>query len=249
MQTATRIILIEPRDPRNVGMVARAMANFGFSDLALVAPPAWDAEQARVTARNASGIIDAVRICETLPDAAVDTHTLCGFALRDNIPAARQCDLIQLTGHRQAAPDVRFSLIYGPEADDLRHEHLDLCRWVVRIPTHSAYPSFNLAQSVLVTLYELTRGADELTQQVAAVDARGAELPSAGELDQLDRILSDVMSLSGFTRAGMPPAAARRIHALLRRADLDQSELAALMAMFGKVRTSLGRAAIEESKG
>jgi tRNA C32,U32 (ribose-2'-O)-methylase TrmJ len=109
MQTATRIILIEPRDPRNVGMVARAMANFGFSDLALVAPPAWDAEQARVTARNASGIIDAVRICETLPDAAMDTHTLCGFALRDNIPAARQCDLIQLTGHRQAAPDVRFS--------------------------------------------------------------------------------------------------------------------------------------------
>ncbi len=100
-----------------------------------------------------------------------------------------------------------------------------------------------------MTLYELTRGAGELTQQDAAVDARGAELPSAGELDQLDRILSDVMSLSGFTRAGMPPAAARRIHALLRRADLDQSELAALMAMFGKVRTSLERAATEESKG
>jgi hypothetical protein len=38
MQTATRIILIEPRDSWNVGMVARAMANFGFTDLALVAP-------------------------------------------------------------------------------------------------------------------------------------------------------------------------------------------------------------------
>ncbi|MFY8051671.1 MAG: TrmH family RNA methyltransferase, partial [Armatimonadaceae bacterium] len=166
-----------------------------------------------------------------------------------NIPAARHCDLIQLTGHRQAAPDVRFSLIYGPEADDLRHEHLDLCRWVVRIPTHSAYPSFNLAQSVLVTLYELTRGADNLAQQPTTMDDRGAVLPSAGDLDQLDRILSDVMSLSGFTRAGMPPAAARRIHALLRRADLDQSELAALMAMFGKIRTSLARAVNDESKG
>lgn len=249
MQTATRIILIEPRDPRNVGMVARAMANFGFSDLALVAPPAWDVEQARVTARNASGIIDTVRICDSLQVAAADTQVLCGFALRDNIPAARQCDLLQLTGHRKAAPDVRFSLIYGPEADDLRHEHLDLCRWVVRIPTHSAYPSFNLAQSVLVTLYELTRGADDLTQQPTTVDDSGTALPSAGELDQLDRILSDVMSLSGFTRTGMPPAAARRIHALLRRADLDQSELAALMAMFGKVRTSLTRATKEESKG
>ena len=249
MQTATRIILIEPRDPRNVGMVARAMANFGSPTCARFAPQAWNAERAGVTARNESGTFESVRIWGTLPGAAADTHTLCGFALPDNIPATRQCDLMQLTGHRKAAPDVRFSLIYGPEADDLRHEHLDLCRWVVRIPTHSAYPSFNLAQSVLVTLYELTRGAGELTQQVAAVDARGAELPSAGELDQLDRILSDVMSLSGFTRAGMPPAAARRIHALLRRADLDQSELAALMAMFGKVRTSLGRAAIDESKG
>ena len=81
------------------------------------------------------------------------------------------------------------------------------------------------------------------------MDDRGAALPSAGDLDQLDRILSDVMSLSGFIRAGMPPAAARRIHALLRRADLDQSELAALMAMFGKVRTSLARAANDELKG
>ena len=103
MQTATRIILIEPRDSRNVGMVARAMANFGYTDLALVAPQEWNAEQARVTARNASGIIDNARICETLPDAAADTHTLCGFALRDNIPAARQCDLITLTGHRASA--------------------------------------------------------------------------------------------------------------------------------------------------
>lgn len=247
MQTATRIILIEPRDSRNVGMVARAMANFGFTDLALVAPPEWDAEQARVTARNASGIIDNAQICETLPDAAADTHTICGFALRDNIPAARQCDLITLTRHRHAAPTTRFSLVFGPEADDLRHEHLDLCRWVVRIPTHSDYPSFNLAQSVLVTLYELTRETSEIAKTAAG--AKSATPPAAGELDQLDRIIDDVMAQSGFSRPGMPPAAARRIHALLRRAELDTDELASLMALFGKVRTSLGRAAIEESKG
>jgi hypothetical protein len=47
----------------------------------------------------------------------------------------------------------------------------------------------------------------------------------------------------------MPPAAARRIHALLRKAELDTEELASLMALFGKVRTSLRRATIEESKG
>jgi hypothetical protein len=47
----------------------------------------------------------------------------------------------------------------------------------------------------------------------------------------------------------MPPATTRRIHALLRRAELDTDVLASLMALFGKVRTSLGRAAIEESKG
>jgi tRNA C32,U32 (ribose-2'-O)-methylase TrmJ len=47
----------------------------------------------------------------------------------------------------------------------------------------------------------------------------------------------------------MPPAAARRIHALLRRAELDTDELASLMALFGKVRTSLERVAIEEPNG
>jgi hypothetical protein len=47
----------------------------------------------------------------------------------------------------------------------------------------------------------------------------------------------------------MPPATTRRIHALLRRAELDTDELASLMALFGKVRTLLGRVAIEEQNG
>jgi tRNA C32,U32 (ribose-2'-O)-methylase TrmJ len=100
---------------------------------------------------------------------------------------------------------------------------------------------------VLVTLYELTRETSEIAK--TAVGATAATSPTAGELDQLDRIIDDVMARSGFSRPGMPPAAARRIHALLRRAELDTDELASLMALFGKVRTSLGRAAIEESKG
>jgi len=149
-----RVVLVEPRVSRNVGSVARAMANFGFRELCLVSPRDYDREQAGVTARDASQILDQATFHSTLADAVSDCVDVVGFALRSG-PSPARCTTLPVWAEFRA--DVRTALVYGPEDDDLRHEHLDLCRWIVRIPSHSDYPSLNLAQSVLVTLYELSR--------------------------------------------------------------------------------------------
>lgn len=225
-----RVVLVEPRDSRNVGAAARAMANLGFSDLRLVAPRGYDREQAGVTARNASPILDAATIHDHLEDAVADVVDVVGLALRTGPSPARCVSLPEWAARRA---DVPTALVFGPEDDDLRHEHLDLCRWIVRIPSRAAYPSFNLAQSVLVTLYEVAR-----TPPAAAPPV---EPSTAGDLAQLERLVREAMAASGFTRPGSPATAARTVGTLLRRMDLDQSETAALMALFGRIGTALRR--------
>lgn len=231
-----RVVLVEPRDSRNVGMAARAMANFGFHDLSIVNPPEWDLEQASVTARNAANILASARIHSCFNDAIADCHCVAGFALRSNIPTSRARNLIDISATIDHIPSQKIALVYGPEQDDLRNEHLDKCHYVVRIPTSALYPSFNLAQSVLVSLYELTRSHNPLS--TANLDSQHS-LATAREVDQLDTLIENVMEQTGFSRSGMPAAAARRIHTLLRRSNMDPTELASLTALFGKIKATL----------
>lgn len=233
-----RVVLVEPRDSRNVGAVARAMANFGFSDLRLVSPRDYDREQAGVTARDSAPILDNAVIHQSLADAVADVVDVVGFALRTG-PSPGRCTTLPDWAQRRAP--VPTALVFGPEDDDLRHEHLDLCRWIVRIPSDAGFPSLNLAQSVLVALYELSRA----TPDDIHWDERQPEetdRPTAGDLAQLDRLIQQAMQSSGFIRPGSPRNAARTIGTLLRRMDLDRTEAAALTALFGRISTALGLA-------
>ncbi|MGC4044984.1 MAG: RNA methyltransferase [Armatimonas sp.] len=117
-----RIVLIEPKDSRNVGAVARAMQNLGFSDLAIVSPRGWDREQAGVTARNASSILDAAQIVTDFTEAIADCTEVVGIALREGDNPTRFVTLPQWATHRD--PTQKTALLFGPEDDDLRREHL-----------------------------------------------------------------------------------------------------------------------------
>jgi tRNA/rRNA methyltransferase len=232
-----RVVLVEPRDSRNVGAVARAMANFGFSDLRLVSPRDYDREQAGVTARDSAPILDNAVIHHSLADAVADRVDVVGFALRTG-PSPARCTTLPDWAQRRAP--VPTALVFGPEDDDLRHEHLDLCRWIVRIPSDAGFPSLNLAQSVLVALYELSRTAPHDAGSGENQPA-ATERPDAGELAQLDRLIQQTMHRSGFVRPGSPRNAARTIGTLLRRMDLDRTEAAALTALFGRLDRALAR--------
>ncbi len=248
-----RVVLVEPRVSRNVGSVARAMANFGFRELCLVSPRDYDREQAGVTARDASPILDRASFHTTLADAVADCVDVVGFALRSG-PSPARCTTLPDWADRRSP--VKTALVFGPEDDDLRHEHLDLCRWIVRIPSHADFPSLNLAQSVLVALYELSRNTDSgrvhetvglndgtsrSRSAPARVESSGDERPTANDLAQLDRLIAQTMETTGFVRPGSPRTAARTVGTLLRRMDLDRGEVAALTALFGRINSTRGR--------
>ena len=233
------IILIEPQESLNIGSVARAMQNLGFSHLHLVAPRGYDRERACVTARYASVLLDTMTVHERFTDALDGMQEVVGLALRKGENPAHYVSLPQWSEKLTERASRTTALVFGPEDDDLRHEHLNLCRWVVRIPTTAAYPSFNLAQSVLLTLYEITRSLPENLALAPTL----ADAPTENEFVQFDRHLDGVMAASGFVRTGTPAPVPALVKSLLRRCDPTRHELSVLLALFSRVHSSLKRPA------
>ena len=151
------VVLVEPGDSLNVGSVARAMSNLGFRHLHLVAPPRYDPERAAITACWAADRLGEAQHHDTLAEALAEMEHVVGFTARHGRNRPQHLLLPEWVTRTTAEPPKRTALLFGSEDDGLRREHLVNCNWLVRIPSSEENPSFNLAQSVLLTLFELSR--------------------------------------------------------------------------------------------
>lgn len=157
------VILMEPQLPDNIGMVARACANFGFDALRLVAPrDGWPNEKARIAASGANYIIDDATAHPRLEDAVSDLTYVVATT-------ARQRDLRKpVLTPEQAAAEMRkrivggerCGILFGRERNGLETGEVALADAVVMIPVNSRFASLNLAQSVLILGYEWMKTHD-----------------------------------------------------------------------------------------
>ncbi len=151
------VILNEPQLAENIGAVARAMANFGLSDLRLVRPrDGWPQERAWASASGANWPLDGARVFERLEDAIADRQYVLATTARP-----RELRLPILTP-REAAGELHamtragqaVALLYGGERAGLETRDIALCQGVITIPIDPRFHSLNLAQAVVVTAYE-----------------------------------------------------------------------------------------------
>ena len=157
------VILMEPQLPDNIGMVARACANFGLDGLRLVAPrDGWPNEKARIAASGANYVIDDASAHATLEAATADLNFLVATT-------ARQRDLRKpILTPEQAALEIktrigrgeRCGILFGRERNGLETGEVALADAVVMIPVNSRFASLNLAQSVLILGYEWMKAHD-----------------------------------------------------------------------------------------
>ncbi len=155
------IILVRPRDPNNIGACARAMGNFGLSDLRVVDPypPIW---REAVSAVGVSDILQEAKKCDTLSEALADTHfSLAATALKNRDIKQEIISLPHLNERLMQQPvEGRAALVFGNEKSGLANEDIERCSAVLHIPTVAKQPSINLAQAVILTCYELSRRPD-----------------------------------------------------------------------------------------
>jgi tRNA/rRNA methyltransferase len=155
------VVLVSPRNPLNIGAAARALANFGFERLSVVAPflPTW--REAR-SAVGAPELLEKATEFATLADAVSGCALVLGTGtLTYRKPEQPVLSLPQLAPlvSREVARGGRIALVFGPEKHGLTRENLSYCHFLVEIPTDAGQPSMNLGQAVAVCLYELASRA------------------------------------------------------------------------------------------
>jgi tRNA/rRNA methyltransferase len=156
-EPAPLVILVESQLGENIGAAARAMANFGLSELRLVNPQqGWPNERARVMASGADRILDEAKLFETLADAIADCHYVVAATARSHDqakPVIGADEAARLAAPRVAAGE-KVGLVFGRERNGLENDEVGLADAILTLPVNPAFASLNLAQAVVIAGYE-----------------------------------------------------------------------------------------------
>ena len=235
-------VLVRPRSPGNVGSVARAMKNFGFSDLALVDPrlhrdgdepgaePFFERESKRMAWR-AADVLESARTFSDLRTALSGCGRVYATAPQSyaRLPSLSPEEAVRALGEPS---DLPGALVFGSESSGLTLEEMALCAGVVVIPTDPAYRDLNLAQSaVLMAFLAFRAGGDASSPLKAAV-------ASHEEVQRIADVLLDLASEADFLKHGGEPVA-RELEAFLHRTRLSRREAGLLSSLFRKLRHAL----------
>lgn len=181
------VVLVYPRDPNNIGAAARAMANFGLSDLRVVEPFAVAWREA-VSAVGAEDIMQSARQFHSLAEALADTtYSFAATALRNRYLEQPIVTSPRLNEAISKLPEGKIALVFGNEKTGLSGDDIERCRAVLNIPTVSKQPSINLAQAVILTCYELSKQPGFTPLRTA--DGTAAKAPTDSQKEILvDRV-------------------------------------------------------------
>jgi tRNA/rRNA methyltransferase len=228
-QMPPAIILAEPQLGENIGTAARAMANFGLTDLRLVNPrDGWPSEKARAAASRADHVIDAVRVYPDLPAAIADLSMVFATTARRRDMLKPVCGPVEAAGRIIAAPG-RTGILFGRERWGLENDEVALCDAIVTYPVDSRFSSLNIAQAVLIAAYEWRK---------AAVDD-GAQLPFQTDQSQKPATKGDMIgffehfetALDGagyFQPSERRPIMVRNLRTILQKCQWSEDEVRTL---------------------
>ncbi len=224
------IILVRPQLGENIGTTARAMLNFGLTDLRLVAPrDGWPNIKAVNSAAKATAVLDQVRLFDSAAEAIADlTHVYAATARRRDM-------LKPVTTPRMAARDMRrwrglkepSGVMFGPERVGLDNDEVTLADAVLAVPINPAFASLNLAQAVLLVAYEwfLTEVPDG-PEDTQTLEANRTPPATRAEIENFFTHLERELDACGFLHpAEKRPAMMRNIRNLFLRANLHEQEV------------------------
>jgi tRNA/rRNA methyltransferase/tRNA (cytidine32/uridine32-2'-O)-methyltransferase len=235
-----RVVLFETQDLVNVAAVVRAMKNMGLSDLRLVNAVPLDAWRIQGIAHDTGDIVERTREHTTLDDAIADCVLVAAFTARHR--AARWAVSTPrevADGLLAATADGPVALLFGREDRGLPNEALDRAGVHVTIPT-TGYASLNLAQAVVVALYELHLAAGDATR-ARKPPRKAAPPPEAVELERFHADAESALRAIDFFKTRFPEHVLRAVRSLVARADPDARELSLLRAMAIEVVKNLDR--------
>ncbi|SFG05375.1 tRNA/rRNA methyltransferase [Palleronia marisminoris] len=181
MTSQPSIILVRPQLGENIGAAARAMLNFGLTDMRLVAPrDGWPNPKATAMASGATRVLDGARVADDIAGAAEGCDYLFATTAR---PRDLEKPVHDPEGAMRAAREMiaqgrRVGILFGGERAGLANEDVARAQAIVTVPVNPEFASLNLAQCVLLMSYEWRRGA---------VEPLEAEAPDVAPVEDIER--------------------------------------------------------------
>ncbi|HEY0629340.1 MAG TPA: RNA methyltransferase [Sphingomicrobium sp.] len=188
------IVLVRPQLGQNIGKAARAMLNFGLTELRLVAPrDGWPNADAGPAASGADTVLENAQVFDTTAEAVADCSLVFASTVRRRDLVIAAIDPAEMANEIHEAGG-RSAILFGPERSGLETEDVALANRIVTVPINPEFGSLNLAQAVILLAYEWSRGA-----ALAKPTERELEPPAPmGELEGLIGQLEGSLGEAGY---------------------------------------------------
>ena len=229
-------VLIEPKEPGNIGASARAMKNMGFRNLELVKPADHLAEEARQMACQGTDVLENAKVYATFGAAIRDKQFVVGTTRRSGktrgmiVPVKESIRKII-----RAAGKNKIAILFGRERNGLTNKEVAQCSFLITIPSDPSSPSLNLAQSVLLVAYELGR---------RTYKSVSPEFVTHEALEDLNRHIRVTLQLLDYAPRGdsdLEKTIMRNLKHLIGRAGLTEWEMKMIHGLCAQVEKRINR--------
>ena len=229
------IVLVRPQLAVNIGMCARAMANFGLSDLRLVNPrEGWPRtgalrKGAYAAAAGAVHILEGAKLFDSLEAAVADLNFVWATTARERGQGKRILPPVEAMAEtaRGIATGEKYGVMYGPERTGLDNDEIATADALITFPVNPAYASLNLAQAVLLTGYEWFQASQGNVLPFTQIE-RSPPAPREMVLSFFDFLESELDKNGFFRPEGKRPVMKRNLRNILHRVGLTEQDVRTL---------------------
>jgi TrmH family RNA methyltransferase len=220
------VVLVNTRNPLNIGAAARAMSNFGFHNLRLVQPYEPSFREAR-SAVGAAEIMAAAREYQTVAEAVRDCTLVVGTTAADRRQLQHELKPLDRAAGAifRQRKSGRVALLFGSEKRGLSNEDFSHCHWLLRISTREEHGSMNLGQAVAICLYELARSIPR--PQAPANHRRDPKqnvTATHGALETMTTLLLELSRASGYLGRKPSVSAEEKVRRMVVRLGLSAAD-------------------------
>ncbi|MHC9419014.1 TrmH family RNA methyltransferase [Sphingomonas citri] len=216
------IVLVRPQLGENIGKAARAMLNFGLTELRLVAPrDGWPNPQAGPAASGADVVLERALVYDSVAEAVADCAHVYATTVRKR-GVTKPVVTPEVAARAIHADAGRSAILFGPERSGLETDDVAVARTIVTVPINPEFGSLNLAQAVILVAYEWSKGQALASPPETELAPPAPQQELDGMIAQLDALLDEAGYFFPLDRA---PASRRTLRTMLTKPGWNSQEV------------------------
>jgi len=227
-------ILVNPQLGENIGSCARALKNFGFSNLNIVSPrDGWPNTKARMTSVGAFNLIKSAKIYTNVEDVVKKFDLIFATSARSRDVNKKHISIVNFIKTLIKNKNSNIGIMFGPEASGLSNHDLSLSNFIIQIPTSNKLTSLNLSHAVIVICYEIYRSLNISKFKKEKILSK---LASKNSIKNLIKFLENILERKNFFK---PPEKKKsmilNINNVFGRLELSDKEIRILFSIFSSL--------------